>query len=144
MRSMTNMTQEGNLIDLSVQQAKRYGTVHCKTSTSLKDAAELIVAEDISGLVVVDDEGYLAGVFTRTDLLRAGLARSDWLEQPVEAFMTRDVITVTPQTNLTEVAKLLVERQIHRVVIVHAESGKLLPLGVISDADLAYHLTKGK
>jgi CBS domain-containing protein len=141
-RSIDQSNQEGKLKDLTVQQAKRYGTVKCNKTTSLKTAADLMAKQDISGLVVVDEEGYLAGVFTRSDLLRAGLEHIDWMDKSVENFMTQEVITVTPHTSLIEVARLLIDKQIHRVVIVHTEAGKLLPLGVISDADLTYHMAK--
>lgn len=54
---------------------------------------------------------------------------------PVEArdLMTRDVITVTPETPVSEIAKLLSEHNISGVPVVD-EDGKLR--GIISEADL--------
>jgi CBS domain-containing protein len=134
--------QEVAVKDLTVLQAKRYGIYDCQPGTLLRDAARIMVDEDISGLVVVDSQGYLVGIFTRTDLLRAYVTDAAWRTQPVEKFMTREVITVTPHDHISQVTELLMDRQIHRVVIVHKENDRLRPVGVISDADLVYHLTR--
>ncbi len=124
----------------TVLESKRFEVYACKQSTSLREACRQIADEDISCLVVTQDDGYLAGILTRADLLRARLEHENWLEFPVAAYMHRDVITVTPETNLTDVARLLVEHHIHRVVIVRPENEHNLPLGVISDSDLIYHM----
>jgi CBS domain-containing protein len=98
--------------------------------------------EDISALVVVDEEGYLTGIITRTDLLRAREACEDWMAQPVENWMSKEVVTVSPQTPLSQVTRLLLDRQIHRVVAVEEKDGKQLPVVVVSSADLIYHMAK--
>jgi CBS domain-containing protein len=101
-----------------------------------------MVEEDISGLVVTDSQGYLTGVITRADLLRAFLSGQDWSSQPVEEYMSRQVVVVSPQDRLDHVAHLLLEKQIHRVVIVQRDHDRLRPVGVISDSDLVYHMIK--
>ena len=98
--------------------------------------------EDISALVVTDSDGYLVGIITRTDLVRAHQARPDWATQTVEAYMSQPVVTVTPQHKLSHVAELLIEKQIHRVVVVQEENSKQRPIGVVSSADLVYHMAK--
>ena len=128
--------------DLTVLQAKRYGVFSCHTRTTLLDAAQRMSDEDISALVVTDSDGYLVGIITRTDLVRAHQARADWASQTVEAYTSRPVVTVTPQHKLTQVAELLIEKQIHRVVVVQEENGRQRPVGVVSSADLVYHMAK--
>ena len=128
--------------DLTVLQAKRYGIFSCTADTLLIKAARKMVDEDISGLVVTDQDGGLAGILTRTDLLRAYHTESGWADEPVEKYMNREVVHVTPQDRLSDVARLLLEHQIHRVVIVQKENQRLRPVGVISDADIVYHMTK--
>lgn len=128
--------------DQTVIQAKRFGIFSCRMGQPLVKVAQTIVEEDISALIVLDDDGYLAGIITRTDLLRAHIGFEDWENQPVENFMNWEVITVTPQTNLVRVAELLLDKQIHRVVVVREENGKKKPLSVVSAADLVYHMVK--
>ena len=101
-----------------------------------------MVKEDISTLVVVDDEGCLAGIITRTDLLRALLTLENWEEESIVPFMNPNVITVDPKTSLSTVADLMLEKQIHRVVVVREDNGKKRPLSVVSAGDVVYHMVK--
>ena len=54
--------------------------------------------------------------------------------------MTHSVITVTPDTKLIDAADLLVNKHIHRVVVVREEEGGSRPIAVISDSDLVCDL----
>lgn len=126
--------------DPTVLEAKRLEIYACQPSTSLRDACCQIAEEDISCLVVTNDTGYLVGILTRADLLRARLTHEDWLERPVSTYMNPDVVTVAPETTLSDVTKLLLDHHIHRVVITHLENDHQRPLGVISDSDLIYHM----
>ncbi|GAB4523748.1 MAG: CBS domain-containing protein [Anaerolineales bacterium] len=127
----------------TVLEAKRLGVVTCPPEMHLARAAALMVAEDISSLVVTNTQGYLVGIVTRMDLLRAYLRFPDtWADLPVADIMSREVITVSLDTTLHEVAQILMERHIHRVVVVEPEGDALLPLAVLSDGDLIYHLKK--
>ncbi len=128
----------------TVQQAKRFGIFMCAHDARLVDVAQHMVDEDVSSLVVVDHEGFLAGIITRIDLLRAYLALEDWAGHPVSEYMIRNVYTVAPQDLLSHVAELLLEKNIHRVVIVEEQDGRKKPVGVISAADMVYHMVKEK
>jgi CBS domain-containing protein len=128
----------------TVLEAKRFGVYHCAQDGTLLQAAERMVQEDISAIVVVDEAGYLLGIITRTDLMRAATANPNWEAQLVQEVMTGDVVTASPETTLEQVAGLLLEKQIHRIVIVREENGKKRPVSVISDADVVYHLVRSQ
>jgi CBS domain-containing protein len=128
--------------DQTVLQAKRFGIFSCSQEETLQEAARRMVEEDISALVVVDKEGYLVGIITRIDLLRALTKLEDWEKLLVMDYMNKEVVTVSPQTQLTRVAELLVDKQIHRVVVAREENGKKKPISVVSAADLVYHMIK--
>jgi CBS domain-containing protein len=130
--------------ETTVMEAKRLGVLNCDQSKPLREAARRMVEEDVSALAVVDQEGNLAGIISRTDLLRALLEYSDWQNQPIRDYMNPQVVTVPPQTTLLEVAKLLLDKQIHRVVVVRKENGKEHPISVVSAADVVYHMVKDK
>jgi len=51
--------------DQTVLEAKRIGVFSCKIGTTLGDAARYMVSEDVSALVVTDEEGCLAGIISR-------------------------------------------------------------------------------
>jgi CBS domain-containing protein len=128
--------------DQTVIQAKRFGVFTCNQNKTLREAAQRMVEEDISALVVVDDEGLLTGIITRTDLLRALVEVEAWEDELVGKYMNPNVVTVTPNTLLVRVAELLIEKQIHRVVVAREEDGRKRPVSVVSAADLVYHMVK--
>ena len=126
----------------TVLEAKRFGCHSCSPDTPLVEAVTQMVDHDISCLVVTGHDGYLAGIITRNDVLRGYLASDAWQRLLVGDYMTRDVITVTPEDLLSTVANLLLDHRIHRVVVVRQENGKAKPVAVVSDTDLIYHMMK--
>ena len=124
----------------TVLQAKRLGIVSCHGDDSLDAIVRRMADDDISALVVTDKQGHLDGIITRSDVLRAYAQSEDWRTDTVEQYMTRSVITVTPDTKLIDAADLLVNKHIHRVVVVREEEGGNRPIAVISDSDLVCDL----
>lgn len=126
--------------DLPVMQAKRFGAYSCKAHESLFDAASQMTTRNISALVVTDDEGYLLGIITRADLVRACYQHDDWQRQPVSEFMSRQVVAVEPDDTLGKVMELLIDHRIHRIVVARTEQGRQRPVAVLSAADIVYHM----
>ena len=129
---------------MPVMQAKRFGVYTIQPDEDLKSAARKMQDHNISALVVVDAEGYLAGVITRTDLVRACFMRIDWHHLQVHDFMVEDVVTVNLEDPLTRVMELLIDNHIHRVVAVEMKEGKPRPVAVLSAADIVYHMAQDK
>lgn len=128
--------------ELSVTQAKRFGVWTIAPDVSLREVTRQMVDHNISALVVVDEEGYLEGVITRTDLVRAAYDRDDWMELSVSDYMKRNVVTVGLDDSLERVMGLMIDNHIHRVVAVELENGKLRPVAVLSAADVVYHMAQ--
>ncbi|MCY1076289.1 CBS domain-containing protein [Archangium lansingense] len=113
--------------------------------TSLQTAAELMLEHTISGMPVVDAEGQLLGMVSKTDLVRHRLAAEDetGVTLPsgqhvldgttVEDVMTRQVLAVPEGASLTEAAKLMIDAGIHRVLVV-SPRGTLA--GLVSTSDI--------
>jgi len=134
--------------------------------TTVQALATLLAERGISGAPVVDAGGRLVGVVSEGDLLHRteiGAARrhrvrrrSWWLDdyasanareyikdhgRTVRDVMTRDVVTVTEDTELADVATLLEAKRIKRVPVIR--DGKVV--GIISRANIvrAVGATKG-
>ena len=131
------------LREISVLKAKRFGVYNCHEDSTLKEAAVLLDGRNISSLVVVGDEGQLRGIITRSDLVRACYENVDWSHLDVRDFMNANVVTIGLDGTLHDVMELLIEKHIHRVVAVREEDGHLIPMGILSDADLVYHMARG-
>lgn len=126
----------------TVLQAKRYGIHSCGPSTSLISAIRLMVEDEVSSLVVQDEQGYLLGVITRIQILEAHLEYDNWATRLVRDHMVRDVPVVSPQSLLLHAAHMLLDSSLHEVVVALEENGKLRPVALLTDADLAYHLVR--
>jgi CBS domain-containing protein len=101
-------------------------------NASARDAAKLLAERGFTALPVVDDSGDLVGIVGEAELLRDRLPQDPrWLEhgEPARArpspaelvaqVMTRSPATVTPNTDLAEVADLMLEHGVRSVLVVH-------------------------
>ena len=100
------------------------------------DAAELLLKKGISGAPVVDEDGHLLGLLSEYDCLRATAAADYEMDSHdaialVGDLMSRECLTVTPETNLFTLAHEFVSRRVRRFPVV--ENGKLI--GQVSRRD---------
>lgn len=97
----------------------------------------------VSGLPVVDRDGGLVGVLSRTDLMAlAGDPRADvWQGKAVAATMTAPGLTVDADATLTEAADRMENHRVHRLVVVEPGSGQ--PIGVLSTTDVVRAVAAG-
>jgi CBS domain-containing protein len=126
-------------------------------STTIRQLARVFEENEISGAPVVDQEGRVIGVVSKTDLIRRcsegtadippaylfevvceqdGDDDGDVIPEPlvcVDDFMTPDPVTVTPGAPLRRIARLMFEGRIHRVVVVDEEK---FPVGIITSLDM--------
>ena len=95
-------------------------------------AAVRRMAEADVGSVVVCDASRLVGIFTERDVLRLAGEGVDLDATRVADVMTRDVATVTPDTELLAAARLMGERRIRHLPVVEGEN----VLGVVGIRDI--------
>ena len=97
------------------------------------DAARLMTARGIGGLVVRDADGGVAGIFTERDVLRRVVGDGrDPATTLVREVMTAPVLTVTLETTVDECRQLFTGRRIRHLPV--AERGALC--GVVTSGDL--------
>ena len=105
-----------------------------KTVTSTEvvgPVRDLMIDGKIHCAPVVDETGALVGIVTSHDLIE------EWApEQGVVTVMTDRVSTVDPQTTIVDAARLMLDQQIHHVVVL--EEGEIC--GVVSSYDLLREL----
>ncbi|MGB5192098.1 MAG: CBS domain-containing protein [Polyangiales bacterium] len=103
---------------------------------SLITANELFVGQGVSALGVVDDNGALKGVISRTDVLHAAIYTHGETfrvpDRPVEELMQSPALTVSPDATLADAAKLMLKNRVHRVFVTRGDE----PEGVLSTRDL--------
>lgn len=89
-------------------------------SASVYDAIVTLFLEDVGTLFVVNQKGFLAGVVSRKDLLRASLGNKSLEDMPVSIIMTRmpNIVTCAPEETLFQAAKKLIDFQIDSLPVV--------------------------
>lgn len=97
---------------------------------SIYDCAKQMIKNRISSVIVLNDDGTLAGLVTKTDLVSAFLTQST-APLKVASIMTRKVITASPSDSLLLVESLLINNRITRVVIQRDRK----PVGIITYRD---------
>jgi predicted transcriptional regulator len=85
-----------------------------------------------SGMPVTDDEGTVIGVVTELDILNAVLGGKELVKITAGDIMTSDPVTVDVGTPLTELVKIMKEKNIIRLPV--TENGKLV--GIVARCDI--------
>ena len=132
--------EDPNLI--SVRNVMHEGVVSCASCISLAEAAKLMLDSKMRSLIVVDGDCGLAGIISQSDMVDARLQygnTSAWTGMKVGEIMSSDVVTVTPDMNIKDAARVLIEHRIHRVVVTEHEDS-CNPIGVLSMGDILRHM----
>ena len=109
---------------------------------SLNDAAAIMTREHISRLPVVDKRGKMVGIISEKQIIRFSPSKATTLDVyeiqgamnriPVEKVMTRELITITPDTPIEEAARIMVDKEISGIPVVISDS----LVGIIAETDL--------
>lgn len=97
-----------------------------KESTTIQDAVITMFLEDVGNLVVAGENGELAGVVSRKDLLKFTLGNAAAPQMPVSMVMTRQpkVVTVSPEDPVLDAAAKMIHHQVDSLPVIE-ESGAI-------------------
>lgn len=128
--------------------------VSARPGMSIRELAALFGKHRISGAPVVKPDGTLAGVVSKTDLfkrcaegtgdtpcqhlfdlLEGGTSNAPSTESLIVVgdFMIENVVTANPTDPVASLAKAMVDRRVHRIVVIDAERR---PIGIVTTLDL--------
>jgi CBS domain-containing protein len=114
--------------------------VMIRPDTSLADAEAIFERHDFNGLPVVSPDDSLVGVLTKLDLLKAFSftpqskipAYDEIMRQPAERVMTRQPLTVAPDTPLTRVLQHMLDTRYKSFPVLEADR----LVGVVAREDI--------
>lgn len=109
-----------------------------KEDASVYDAISTMFLGDVGTLFVVNAENRLSGVVSRKDLLRASLGNQELNSLPVHIIMTRmpNITICTPNDQLIEAAKKLIDKQIDGLPVVKEMDDGLQVVGRITKTNI--------
>ena len=127
-------------IPIPVSELMSRDLVVVKPADSLEQVEQCFRAYNIHHLPVVDENGQLVGLITRSDFSRANhlLAhfRQDFKSVLVEEMMTRQLATATPETPVHQIAEVFLSNVMHAMPIVDGNN----LVGIVTTQDLLKYL----
>jgi CBS domain-containing protein len=100
--------------------------------TTIAEAASLMAQRRVGSTLVVAGERLL-GIFTERDILRAVSHDASAMHESLEHWMTRRPRTVTPESDLDEALRIMVEGGFRHLPVM--EEGRLI--GMLSMRDIS-------
>jgi CBS domain-containing protein len=104
---------------------------HCVTAqASLRHVDRELERHRVSALPVLNTEGVVVGIVSRSDLLESGVVRKgarwqrpvlDLPEQPASAVMTRNPLCAAVSATISEAVELMLGESVHRLCVVEEQ-----------------------
>jgi acetoin utilization protein AcuB len=135
---------------MALQDIMTARVVTVEMDDRLKAVKEIFDTMKFHHLLVVDEHGKLSGVVSDRDLLKAlspyvGSAAETardlaTLNKRVHQIMSRNPVTLRPDSSVSEAARLILE---HRISCIPVVNGAGKPVGIVSWRDLLKSLSNG-
>jgi CBS domain-containing protein len=120
----------------TVAEVMNKSVVTVDPTSSIGEAAEKMIDAGVGAVVVMEDMARIVGIVTERDLMRAVAQRARAAEARVRQWMTESVVTIEPDTEIKDAAKMMFERNFRHLPVVNKE-GRLM--GIASLRRLSQH-----
>jgi CBS domain-containing protein len=128
-------------MQLRVRDYMTSSVVTVAPAVEITQVVQMLIAHDISGVLVVDEDGTLVGILTERDCIAVATTagyEDEW-GGAVENYMSAPVETVSPDENLVDVAVRMTNSPYRRFPVV--DKGQLV--GQIGRRDVLRALGSG-
>jgi len=119
--------------DLQASEIMVRPVVSARMNASVRDVALQLLTGLYSGMPVTDDHGKVVGVITEMDILKALMNDQELVRITAEDIMNKLPIMVDQDAPVSDIIRIMMERNIIRVPVVDAEM-KLV--GIVSRCDI--------
>jgi len=119
---------------ISISKAAIHPLVKAWPDDTLGDIHEKLCKHN--SVVVVDNVGHFQGIVSRKDVVVQILTRPDWKEVPVAEVMTRKVLYVPNHVPLTEATKIMLDADVHQLVVTGPPEGGSVAIGILTLQDV--------
>ncbi|WP_034602400.1 CBS domain-containing protein [Clostridiisalibacter paucivorans] len=102
-------------------------------NSTVAEAAQKMNNLNVGSMPVCNDGGMVSGIVTDRDIVLRNVSKGDTPNNTITSVMSKGVVSVTPETDVHDAAKLMAENQVRRLPVV--ENNKIV--GIVSIGDLA-------
>jgi CBS domain-containing protein len=103
-----------------------------ESGTTVREVIQKVQREG-AGCVIVSKDNRPIGIITERDVLLKVVARDVVYDEPVDAFMTRDPRTLTPDDTIGDAISLMNSEGFRNVPIINASTGEAIALFRVQD-----------
>jgi CBS domain-containing protein len=127
---------------MKVREIMTSGSLATATlDTTLEEIANMMKAENVGAIPVLDDDEKLAGIITDRDIVVRAIAEGeDPTECTAEDILSEQLHTIEPDADLQEAINLMSQHQIRRLPVVEEEQ----VIGIISLGDVSVKSRSGE
>ena len=117
----------------SIRDVMTSNPTSCESSSTVADAARVMAQEDVGPVPVVEG-GRVVGIVTDRDIvLRVVADGRDPSSTTLGDIVSSDLVTVQPDTQLSEALQLMAQNQVRRLPVVEGDQ----LVGIVAQADVA-------
>ncbi len=121
------------LRDILLSKHPMIVTIH--KNRSVRDAVKTMSEKNVSGIFVVDDNDYLASIFTERDIVRCTFNNIS-LDETIENIMRHDITTFDPSAEISSAITVASRKKVRHLPVV--EGNQIM--GMITFRDLVSYL----
>jgi CBS domain-containing protein len=135
MWSLIPEREEELKVRMKVSEVMNRNLITMRPDGTVYEAAKLMKENNI-GSVVIMEGSELKGIVTERDLITRYIAVGDGRrpeDVKVSEIMTKDPVTIRDNTDIDEAARIMIERNIRRLIVVNYD-GRVV--GIISSRDI--------
>jgi CBS domain-containing protein len=120
--------------DKTVGDLMHKGIIACKPETPMTEVVRIVSDTDVHAIVVMDNDNQALGIISHTDIIR--LFGEDLAQHTAREVMSQGVLDIASEAPAKEAAQLMLDKGIHRVLVIETQEGERRPVGILSTTDL--------
>lgn len=118
--------------DLTVSDVMSKNPITASYSSTIIDIARIMRDHNIGSVIILDDYGKPVGIVTERDIVVKVLASGLDVNNGVSKVMSKPLITVNPSTRIVDAAKIMVKRNIRRLIVMDGDK----MVGIVTEKDI--------
>jgi CBS domain-containing protein len=133
------MVKDSPPLPTLVRDLMSVGVLTCCPQTPLVELTQILLDQELEGVVVLDQGGHASGIVAREDLVRA-YGRGEYQELVAEDVMQDGIPQIPPDIPLSAAAQIMRDQDTRIVYLMHHAGGIEYPAAFLTYNHLLRHL----